>query len=55
MWVRFTETFIFVPKADKRCAVVYKKKWTGSVRRECGERAIAQGKAVEVDTPRRSK
>lgn len=51
MHVRFLKTFPFTPTEDRRATVVYKAKWTGTVRRQCGEKAVRLGYAVEVPLP----
>lgn len=54
MRVRFTEPFDYVPTEDPRILVAFsptggaEKDGAYTVRRECGEAAIAAGKAVEV-------
>lgn len=59
MRVRFTEPFDYVPAEEPRVLVAYSpsggaaKDGEYTVRRECGEAAVAQGKAVEVKAPSR--
>ncbi len=54
MHVKFTEDFDWVPPEAPRSCVAYKAGWSGSVRRACGEAAIAAGRAVKIATPRRT-
>lgn len=52
--VRFTKNFDFRPPERKgRFTIAYKAGWTGTVRRCCGDAAIAKGKAVEMPAPMR--
>lgn len=51
MHVRFVKTYFFTPEEDRRATIKYQAKWTGIVRRQCGERAVALGYAVEVPVP----
>lgn len=55
--IRFTRPYIFTPDEDRRSAVKYPAGWTGLVRQQCVEKAIAAGAAVVVTTrsPRRRK
>lgn len=52
MRVRFLAAYTFVPPEKISVSVVYPAGHEGQVRRICGERAIAQGKAEEIDRPR---
>lgn len=55
MRVRFLSRFDFVPPEKKgRVSIVYKAGMEMTVRRCCGEAAVAQGKAVEVPAPMRA-
>ena len=54
MWVRFTAVFRFVPDEDRRLCVKYPADIVGNVRRQCGERAIAAGKAERHTLEHRS-
>lgn len=51
MHVRFTATFNFTPPENRLATTRYPAGFEGSVRRVCGEAAIAAGKAVEIPTP----
>lgn len=53
MWVLFSADHDYTPAEDRRATVAYKAGWRGSVRRECGEEAIALGRAEEVEAPTR--
>ncbi|RYE57626.1 MAG: hypothetical protein EOP20_07140 [Hyphomicrobiales bacterium] len=53
MHVRFTANFDYTPSEDRRSTIAYKKGFEGSVRRECGEAAIAEKKAEEIVAPAR--
>lgn len=46
-WVRFTADFIFTPDEDRRSSVKYKAGKRYIVRRQCLDKAIAAGAAVE--------
>lgn len=54
MHVRFLADFDYTPSADPRIQIAYRAGWSGPVRRECGERAIVEGRAEEIDTPAQS-
>lgn len=51
-WVEFTANFNFVPNAERRTAVAYKKGMRERVTAECAAAAIAAGKAVKSTDPR---
>lgn len=54
MRVRFLADFDFrPPELKRRSIIVYKRGMELTVRRVCGEAAVAQGKAVEVPVPMR--
>lgn len=59
MRVRFTEPFDYVPSEDPRVLLAYSPKGGANrdgeytVRQECGEAAVAQGKAVKLPAPKR--
>jgi hypothetical protein len=54
MWIRFTKDFDFSPpERGGRATVSYKAGTKANVRRIAAEAAIAAGKAVVVETPRR--
>ena len=59
MRVRFTEPFYYVPSEEPRALLAYSPKGGANkdgeytVRQECGEAAVAQGKAVELPSPKR--
>lgn len=59
MRVRFTAPFDYTPVKEPRALIAYsptggeEKDGVYTVRRECGEAAVAQGKAVEVEAPSR--
>lgn len=55
MWVRFVADYIFTPEENRRTAIKYKAGYRGSVRKQCGEKAIAAGRAVLSQPPRRPK
>ena len=50
--VRFTDNFDYRP--TRVSTIAYKKGMELTVRRECADEAVAKGKAVEVDPPRRA-
>lgn len=54
MHVRFTEDFNYTPSGEPRVQIAYKAGWQGPVKAECRAQAIALGKAVEVETPKRA-
>ncbi len=49
-WVRFTESFIFTPGADRRTSVKYQR-GRYNVTQECAAKAIASGKAEMAPHP----
>lgn len=49
--VRFTDDFDYRP--TRVSTIAYKKGMELTVRRECADEAIAKGKAVDIDPPRR--
>lgn len=52
MWVRFLADFDYSPTARRGwTTIAYKAGMEVNVRRECGEAAIGQGKAVAVTAP----
>ncbi|MCC4295850.1 hypothetical protein [Brevundimonas aurantiaca] len=59
MRVRFTAPFDYTPAEEPRVLIAYspiggeEKDGEYTVRRECGEAAVAQGKAVAVKAPSR--
>lgn len=44
--VRFTADFDYRP--TKVCTIAYKKGMVETVRRECADQAVAEGKAIEM-------
>lgn len=48
-FVLFTDDYIFTPDEDRRSSVKYRKGWAGPVRQQCRAKAIAAGKARDVD------
>lgn len=48
MHVRFLADYDYTPSADRRITIAYKAGQERSVRRECGEAAIALGRAEEI-------
>lgn len=50
-WVRFTKIFNYVvtPAVSYR----YPAGWSGNVKTECADEAVAEGKAVRIKTPRK--
>jgi hypothetical protein len=48
MWVRFLDSFDFRPPEKRNVLIHYRPGYCGSVRRVCGEQAIAHGAAVEI-------
>lgn len=48
-YVHFSDDFTFTPDEDRRTSVKYRAGWSGTVRRQCADKAIAAGKAEEVD------
>ena len=53
MRVRFTDDFPYTPTDDHRILIEYRKGHELTVKREAGEAAVAQGKAVAVKAPSR--
>lgn len=51
MKVRFTADFDYTPSLRSKVTIAYKARWSGTVKRECGEAAIAAGKAVSLEAP----
>lgn len=52
MWVRFTASFDWdVPEYGNRVTLAFKSGQVRNVRKQCGEAAIAAGKAVHTSTP----
>lgn len=51
MHVLFSADFDWKPTTNT--TIAYKAGWTGNVRRDCGDAAIAAGRATAVKTPRR--
>lgn len=49
MKVRFLERFRYVPSLRRQVETDYPKGWSGTVKRECGEQAIQEGKALEIE------
>jgi len=45
--VEFTADFDYRPTHPTRSLVAYKRGYIGTVRRECADQAVAQGKAIE--------
>lgn len=52
MWVRFIEDYDCTPELDRRRTVAFKRGMRVSVKRECGDAAIAAGKAEKCSSPR---
>lgn len=51
--VRFTEAYDYrVPGAPGAATTAYPAGWTGTVKRDCANKAIAAKKAVAVKPPR---
>jgi hypothetical protein len=48
MKVRFIANFDYTPSLERRVTIAYRAGWRGTVKRECAERAIAEGAAVPV-------
>lgn len=46
--VEFVEDFDYIPSLAPRSLVAYKRGMVETVRRECADQAIGQGKAVEL-------
>lgn len=53
MHVRFTADHHYTPSRERRITTAYPAGWSGLVKRECGEAAIALGRAVEIPAPAR--
>jgi hypothetical protein len=51
MWVLFLRNYPFRPPERRGVTVLYKSGMIKFVRRICGERAIAEGKAVLAERP----
>lgn len=51
-WVRFHESFTFVPDEDRRVAIKYPKDHVGLVRKQCADKAVAAGKGKLTNRPR---
>lgn len=47
--VRFLTDYIFTPAEDRRISVKYRAGWSGAVRRQCADGAIAAGAAEPWD------
>lgn len=50
MKVRFTEPYDYTPSLRPQVTIAFPAGWAGAVKRECGEAAVAAGKAVEIET-----
>lgn len=50
MKVRFTADFDYTPSLKRRVTYAFRAGWSGTVKRECGEAAIAAGTAEEIET-----
>lgn len=46
--VEFVDDYDYQPSVSPRSLVAYKRGYIGTVRRECCDRAVAVGKAVEL-------
>lgn len=59
MRIKFTEPFDYTPSEEPRVTLAYSPKGGANkdgeytVRQECGEAAVTQGKGVEVPAPKR--
>ncbi len=51
--VRFTDDFNYRPPVFG-VTIAYKAGWSGSVKKECADQAVAQKKAVRIKPPPRS-
>lgn len=52
MKVRFLAPFRYLPSHFKgRVMLAYRPGYVGTVKRECGEQAVAEGKAVSLEPP----
>jgi hypothetical protein len=49
MRVRFTSSFDWTPPEDRRITLAFKAGAELTVRRECGQDAVAKGAAVDLD------
>lgn len=49
MKVRFVRAFDYTPSLRRQVSIAYKAGWSGTVKRECGEAAVAAGAAVEIN------
>lgn len=48
MNVKFVSSFDYTPSGESRVQIAYPEGWEGTVKRECGEAAIAAGRATET-------
>lgn len=48
--VEFTDDYDYSPTEGPRSLIAYKRGYIGTVRRECCDRAVAAGKAIELPT-----
>lgn len=46
MKVKFDADFDYTPSGDHRIQIAYRAGWAGTVKRECGDAAIAAGKVT---------
>lgn len=53
MWVRFDQPHDYTPASATQTTIAYPAGFQGSVKRECGLRAIELGRAVEIAAPAR--
>lgn len=53
MWVRFLKAYDYTPSRERRVTTAYPAGYEGSVKRECGEAAIQDGAAEEIEAPAR--
>lgn len=51
MRVRFTRDYDYTPTGERRVTIAYKAGATETVKRECGDAAVAAKAAVEIDQP----
>lgn len=51
MKVRFVRAFDYTPSLERRVIIAYRAGWSGTVKRECGEAAVAAGAAVDLTPP----
>ncbi|MGE0828945.1 MAG: hypothetical protein AB7O04_06295 [Hyphomonadaceae bacterium] len=51
MWVRFLSDYLYTPSKRRQVTIEYKTGARCSVKRECGQAAIAAGAAMEIPTP----